>query len=157
MIPANQGLWENNPAEYEKFVTEILNFFSTYADEFHHMKEEEILFPALAAKNDVVGQEMVKELMEQHDDFRDLARNIRNLVEAEDYPAVHRQLEEYAEKLYDHIGLEDDEVFPMADGIFNDDELAKLHHKCIDKDSELGNARKENLEKFASQIKSETI
>jgi hemerythrin-like domain-containing protein len=154
-IPANYGLWKVNPDEYEKFIVEMLNFFSVYADEFHHKKEEEILFPALAEKSETVGSELVRELLEQHENFRETARNIRNLIEAGDYEAAHNQLKEYAEALYDHIGIEDDEIFPMADGLFNDDELAKLHHRCIDKDAELGSDKKVELEKFASTIKTE--
>ena len=150
-IRHNEGLWVDNPMAYTEFINEIMNFFSVYADEFHHKKEEEILFPALASKNQTAGVELVRELLEQHENFRETGKNIRNLTEAGDFTAAHDQLKQYAEMLYDHIGIEDDEVFPMVDWLFDDDELAKLHHKCIDKDMELGRDKKECFEKFASE------
>ncbi len=150
-IHTTEGLWISNPENYKIFIGEILKFFSVYADEFHHKKEEDILFPALAEKNEIAGTELVRELLEQHEIFRETGRNIRNLTEAGDFASAHEQLKQYAELLYDHIGIENDEIFPMTDGLFNENELAMLHHRCIDKDSELGTDIKEELEKFAAE------
>ena len=36
----------------------------------------------------------------------------------------------------------------MADTLLNEDDLEKLYYKCLDKDNELGTARKEELENF---------
>lgn len=153
-ISLNGDLWKTNPEEYEQNVKQLLNFFSVYADEYHHQKEEEILFPAISKKSETVAAGIVEELLEHHENFRLLIRQIKTTLVNKDFSKTQQLFEKYINLLKDHIAVENDELFPMADDIFNYDELDKLYHKCIDKDREIGTSRKEE---FGSRIKNITI
>lgn len=152
LIESNNQLWETDPAAYAEVVRYLLNFFSVYADEFHHQKEEEILFPAINKANEVVGASIVSELIEHHEDFRNLVQKIRNACEQKDYVSTQKYLETYLQSLKDHIAAENDELFPMADDLFSPDEIEKLYYRCIDKDEELGVVRKQEFENHINKL-----
>lgn len=153
LINLNDKLWESNSSEYKNYVINLLNFFSVYADEFHHQKEEEILFPAISSKNNLVGGSIVQELIEHHEDFRQLLQQIRKALAANDFVTTQKYLETYIDKLRDHIGAENDELFPMTEELFSKPELDNLYFKCLDKDRELCLSRKEELENLIKKLK----
>lgn len=146
LISLNRGLWRTSPVEYEQKVNLLLDFFSLYADEYHHRKEEEIVFPAIGKKNELISGGIVQELLEHHEYFRALTGKIKISLEAKEFGETQELLETYITILKDHIAVENDELFPMADDIFNSEELEKLYHKCIDKDREMGFSLKEEWE-----------
>ena len=59
LIESSNKLWETDPVAYSKQVSFLTDFFSEYGDEFHHQKEEEILFPAINKANEMVGASIV--------------------------------------------------------------------------------------------------
>ncbi|MBI5857708.1 MAG: hemerythrin domain-containing protein [Sphingobacteriales bacterium] len=158
LIESNNKLWETDPSAYKEFVNSLFDFFSVYADEFHHQKEEEILFPAISKVNELAGMSIVQELTEHHEDFRQLVQEIHKVFDQQDYVSTQRYLEMYMEKLKDHIAAENDELFPMADDILSADEINRLYYKCIDKDEELGIERKKEYEEKIKKLnRNETV
>lgn len=152
LIESNTKLWETDPSGYREFVNYLLDFISVYADEFHHQKEEKILFPAISKANEMAGLSIVRELTEHHEDFRMLMQEIRKVFDRQDYASTQRYLETYMVKLRDHIAAENDELFPMADDLFPAGEMSRLYYKCIDKDEELGMARKKEYEEQIKKL-----
>jgi hemerythrin-like domain-containing protein len=61
-------------------------------------------------------------------------------------------LESYIRELKDHIAVENDELFPMADDLFSADELDRLYYQCIDADREMGTGQKEELEELIKKL-----
>ena len=158
LIESNHTLWETDPSAYKELVNYLLDFFSVYADEFHHQKEEEILFPAISKANEMTGLSIVGELTEQHEDFRLLVQQIHTALSRQDYASAQQYLKAYIDKLRDHIAAENDELFPMADTILSADEIDKLYYRCIDKDEELGRGRKNNYEEQIKKLnRNETV
>lgn len=158
LVSLNANLWKSSPAEYKKRVNELLDFFTVYADKFHHYKEEEILFPAIIKRSETTGAGIVQELNEHHEEFRHLMQQIRAALYIDDFASVQKFLDSYISQLKDHIAVENDELFPMADDIFSQDELDKLYYQCIDKDNELGISNKEDLENLVKNLnKNETV
>ncbi|MBM3416985.1 MAG: hypothetical protein FJY20_11215 [Bacteroidetes bacterium] len=158
LIETNNRLWETDPPAYKEFVNCLFDFLSVYADEFNHQKGEEILFPAMCKKNDIAGMSIVRELTEHHEDFRQQLQEIRKAFSYQDYFSTHRYLETYIHKLRDHIGAGSDELFPMDDDIFSEEEIEKLYFKCIDKDKELGMILKKDYEEQIKTLnRNETV
>jgi hemerythrin-like domain-containing protein len=158
LITLNRSQWKSDPAAYEQMVKQLLGFFSIYADQFHHCKEEEILFPAIINKSETTGDSIVAELTGHHEEFRLLMQQIRTALTQHDFASTQQLLESYISKLNDHIAVENDELFPMAENIFSKDELDKLYYKCIDKDLEMGLIQKEELEDLIKNLnKNETV
>ncbi|MEK6616530.1 MAG: hemerythrin domain-containing protein, partial [Bacteroidota bacterium] len=50
-----KSLIGKNDAAYEKLITQLIGFFRNYADKYHHFKEEEILFPEMAKRNELLA------------------------------------------------------------------------------------------------------
>jgi hemerythrin-like domain-containing protein len=140
--------WEKSTEDYESNLKWLIAFFKEYADRFHHYKEEEVLFPVLMKSGEPSIISVINELLEHHEDFRDLVKEIYADVEAKNYEEAQRKLNNYCHDLIDHIAAENEELFPMMDTLLNDDDLEKLYYQCLDKDNELGMARKEELENF---------
>ncbi len=158
LISSKGDLWKSDPAGYEQMVKQLLVFFSVYADQFHHCKEEEILFPAITNKSETTGAGMVQELNEHHEEFRLLMQKIRAALGIHDFASTQQLLESYIRKLKDHIAVENDELFPMAENIFSKDELEKLYYKCVDKDREMGLIQKEEFEDLIKNLtRNETV
>lgn len=102
----------------------LVEFFTVFADGCHHAKEERILFPELATRGLAAGQGPVDLLLEQHAEGRRLVGRLRRELPALDAdPAARRRFaaaaHEYAALLEEHIALEDDVLFPDADGVLD--------------------------------------
>lgn len=135
-------LLAKDAAAYEKLIRKMIIFFRVFADQFHHHKEEEILFPEMAKKNEILEDGVIKEMLENHEDFRERISNIESSLDKKEYPQAQQELIDYTEALLDHIALEDDEVFQMADSLFTEDELEKMYFRFQDSDYEIGEQNK---------------
>ncbi len=140
--------WESNTEKYEGDLKLLLTFFKEYADRFHHYKEEEVLFPALLKTNEPSIIVVINELLEHHDDFRDLVKEIYSYLNDRNYQEAQEKIKNYGHDLIDHIAAENEELFPMADTLLSEYDLDKLYFQCLDKDNEIGMDRKVELENF---------
>ncbi|MHB8258793.1 MAG: hemerythrin domain-containing protein [Bacteroidia bacterium] len=131
-----------NDDVYEKLIRDLINFFRVYADEYHHHKEEEILFPEMSKKSDLLKDGIVNEMMENHADFREMIKNTEDYLNKQDFIRAQQQLHVYSEFLLDHIAVENEEMFQMAESMFSEDELEKIYFRFEDCDREVGQDRK---------------
>ena len=148
-----KSLIEKDDVAYGKLIHQLIDFFRNYADKYHHFKEEEILFPEMAKRNDLLADGVIKEMFENHEDFREMIRNIESSLDEKKYSEAQQRLEKYTEALLDHIAVENDEVFQTAESIFSEEELEKIYFRFEDCDRELGNAKKEELKELADTLR----
>ena len=139
-------LWDKNPEKYSSIVSDLILFLNEYSDKFHHRKEEEVLFPALLDCPDFILDDMISELETHHERFRDYTYRIQNDISKKDYPESYAILKEYCNDLLDHIAIENDELFVLAENILSNEELEKIYFKFEDIDREIGLERKVELE-----------
>ena len=130
---------------YAQQVFALISFFRAYADKYHHYKEEEVLFPEMAKANEMLESGVIQEMLENHEDFRELIREIELLTRNNQLDEAQDKLEQYVEALTDHIAVENDEVFEIAKTIFSEKEMEKLYFRFKDLDAELGDKRKTEL------------
>ena len=135
-----------DPDNYKKELSRYIDFFKNYADRFHHYKEEEILFPEMSKKNELLEDGVIKEMLDNHADFRIMIGNITSFNEAGELAKAHAEFEKYAEALLDHIAVENDEVFQMAESLFDESELDKIYFRFKDCDMDLGEEYKKEME-----------
>jgi len=141
----NEKLIGKDNVRYENNFRQILAFFKLYADGFHHHKEEEILFPEMSRKNEFLKDGVIKEMLDNHEEFRAMTASIEAFLNKKDYTHTSQQFNLYTEALLDHIAVENDEVFQMAETIFTDDEMEKIYHRFLDCDREIGDEKKKEL------------
>jgi Uncharacterized conserved protein len=102
------------------FVEQALDFLVSFADGCHHYKEEEALFPALAARGVPVEGGPIGMMLHEHTIGRKCLAGIReNLPAARSgdeaaQSRIRRYAGEYTSLLRNHIWKEDNVLFAMA-------------------------------------------
>lgn len=145
--------WKSDGEKFEKTVRTLLSFFRNYADKYHHFKEEEVLFPEMSKKNELLEGGLIKEMFDHHEDFREMLRSIEVCLDNKNYEPAIRQLLDYCESLLDHIAVENDEVFQMAETLFTADELERIQFRFADCDRGLGEEKKKEFETMVASLK----
>lgn len=138
-----------NDKLYSEVTNKLLQFFREYADKIHHNKENLILFPEMVNKNELLKDGIIKEMYDNHDEFKEMINNVEHYLLKKDYLRAQQQLHVYAEALLDHIAVENDEVFQIAELLFNDSELEIMYFRFIDSDNEMFVSAKHS---FVNQI-----
>ncbi|MCB0482381.1 MAG: hemerythrin domain-containing protein [Flavobacteriales bacterium] len=146
IIKSLNGTWVENPDLYTERVNSLLIFFKEYSDLFHHRKEEEILFRELRDHPDFLLNDILTELEEHHESFRETVLELDDAIENSEYEKVQSLFAGYLNDLLDHIAVENDELFSMAESVFTEDELERMYFLFQDLEMDLGQDRKRELE-----------
>ena len=77
--------------------------------------------------------------------FRETVAEIEAAAQDKDWPKTQKLLKAYINDLLDHIAVENDELFNMAESVFSDDELERIYFLFEDIDRDLGLERKQAL------------
>lgn len=144
-IRALNGTWEQDAAAYTAKVRTLLDFFRNYIDRFHHYKEEAVLFKSISENPLFMLHDLIAELEDHHKNFRDTLKEIEACMEKQDWVGTQKLLERYMNDLLDHIGVENDEFFVMAESISSECELERMYFLFEDIDMDLGKQRKNDL------------
>lgn len=142
-----------NDKQYEQNVRDLIGFFRNYADNFHHHKEEQILFPAMKQKNELLEEGVIREMLDNHEEFRDRVKNIEKFLDEKTFERAQKELETYSEALLNHIAVENDEVFQMAETLLSEAELEKIFFDFEDADVELGSGKKQEFEELVESLR----
>jgi hemerythrin-like domain-containing protein len=105
----------------EKTINECIGFIREFADEFHHAKEEKILFSYFDAKSDIIAS-----FLKEHDMGRTHVRAAREGLAAGEHRAVREQLLAYAALLTEHIQKEDEVLYPWMNRTLSDNQVGRL-------------------------------
>lgn len=149
--------WEKDEEKFKTLMSDLLHFFREYSDRFHHVKEEEILFPELINHPDFLLNEIIDELEEHHEMFREYTKEIEELLSENQFEKAYKILKKYLSDLLDHIAIENDELFSITENLFSEDQLEKMYFRFKDVDIELGEEEKVKLESFPKQFQSEIL
>jgi len=119
----------DNKINLEKVVM-LLDFFKVFADNCHHAKEEDILFPYLEDRGIAREGGPIGVMLFEHQEGRELQKIMResilNGLNEEDKKKFIRAAYEYINLLKQHIYKEDNVLFRMAEQVldnYTDNEL----------------------------------
>jgi len=113
----------------------VVNLIKTYADGFHHAKEEQVLFPLLEEKGFSKVHGPVAEMLHEHVEGREFVKGISqriNVYKAGNVsalPEIYQYMQGYVDLLRDHISKEDNVLFKLADKALSSDEQLELLNK----------------------------
>jgi hemerythrin-like domain-containing protein len=104
------------------FWDDLIAWLRAFADANHHGKEEGALFPAIVNAGVLGRGGPIEVMLEEHAEGRRLLRAM------ETGPARERAIasRRYVGLLRDHIGKENEVLFPLADAVLDDDAQAAL-------------------------------
>jgi hemerythrin-like domain-containing protein len=104
-----------------QLVINSIDFIRSYADRYHHAKEEDILFKKFS--EDI---EIIKAMLEEHDIGRGHVKAVLEAVEKGDNQSIKEHLTAYRELLKDHIKKEDEILYPWMDRNLSVSEVGEL-------------------------------
>lgn len=125
----------------------MIEFIKFYADEFHHMKEEDVLFKWMAERGVSTNDGPVQVMLYEHDVGRNYVSAIQeamlntNLNVAEQIEIIVQNLKSFVSTLAAHIFKEDHCLYPMVDRLIDDDGDAELLKRYQDKISDEKSSR----------------
>jgi hemerythrin-like domain-containing protein len=139
-------------------LSQMIDFISTFADSYHHGKEEIILFPVLVRAGIQYQGGPLGAMEREHQIERRLMGNLKNA--AEEYgqgnaEACSRFIEAaraYTHLMVGHLEREDSVLFPIAEALLNDDEKKALIAEFIKADDRFGTTRLTELESTAVKL-----
>ncbi len=140
------------------FFEKAVEFFRTFADKFHHFKEEYLMFGLLAEKKDGFYDGEIGALRYQHERCRKCIDRIENSIPGYSHhdtiatTMLLENLASYISLLKLHIYIEDHIFFPMVDKDLSEDEDRMLSEQFSYEEKRIGakdffeNSRKLALE-----------
>lgn len=99
------------------FFAEAIDFIRSYADKFHHIKEEDILFVELCKDTVEMHCNPIEQMLHEHDQGRNFVKGMEEGVNENNKQRVIENGRGYAFLLQDHISKEDSILYPMADDV----------------------------------------
>lgn len=113
-------------------LADLLEFFRIFADQCHHTKEEELLFPLLERKGIPRQGGPVGVMLSEHEEGRALVREMAAAAEAyqkgQEGAATRwsKVARTYAQLLRGHIFKENNVLFPMAEQVLTPEEQSQM-------------------------------
>ncbi|WP_423363636.1 hemerythrin domain-containing protein [Mycoplasma sp. P36-A1] len=125
--------------KYKSDLDQVIAYLKSYADDYHHGKEEQYLF------NLYPENEAVKVMLEEHEQGRAYRKILLNSNNEQE---IKETVIAYAEMLKEHIHKEDDILFPYLDRILKEKDIKEINEKLKSNDPEI----KEEVKRFISDF-----
>ena len=147
LIPAVVETFDIESESDRQLIRDCVDFIRSYADGFHHAKEEDILFEYSHKDSDII-----KSMYEDHKKARGHVKAIMDALETKDGAAVVQHLSAYGDLLTEHIKKEDEILYPWIDRGLSTTQVGELFSRFNEADSLLGADITEKCEEFVSKM-----
>lgn len=149
-IPKICEVINNEEKINEQLVLSIIDFIKSYADKYHHAKEEDILFK-YANEN----SEIIQIMMQDHITGRNFVKSVLEGLESGDKNKIINGLKSYTELLVQHIKKEDEVLYPWFEKNLSLNQIGELYHRFNDADLVLGSEVSTKYELYINNLKEE--
>lgn len=123
-----------------------LDFIRTYADRYHHAKEEDQLFGFVEADADIL-----KVMLQDHVDGRGHVKAVAEALEQRDLATAETRLLAYGELLRGHILREDTILYPWINRRLTDRQVGELFAACMAVEQTFGDTPT-RMEAFVTEL-----
>ncbi len=147
LIPQVLEALDVESAEDRQLILEGVNFIRSYADRFHHAKEEDILFKYFDEHSDIL-----KTMLEDHVKGRGHAMAISEALEKKEREGIVEHLMAYRELLTEHIKKEDEILYPWMDRSLSVTQVGELFSRFIGVDEATDQKGIERCESFVLEV-----
>lgn len=143
------------PAEV---LSQLVDFISTFADRYHHGKEETYLFPVLQRQGIPHEGGPLGVIQQEHRIESELTAEMRSAIEVyrEVDPEARQRFvkaaRRYTDHLLGHIDKEEGILLRLADELLDEEDIASLREGFGKAESELGVAVHEKYERIATEL-----
>ena len=115
-----------------QLILDGIDMIRSYADKFHHAKEEDILFKYFDENSDIL-----KVMHEDHTHARALVKEMLDALEKRDQKTIAKNLMAYRELLTEHIRKEDEILYPWMDNQLSTHQVGELFSKFDEADQQI--------------------
>ena len=119
----------NQPKINHVKVEEFLRFTEIFAEP-HHQKEEQVLFPALERKGIPNEGGPIGMMLMEHTAKRDYLAKMREAIKENNENKLKENTQAMISLLRDHIYKEENILYPCAQDVLTEEELANLALQC---------------------------
>jgi hemerythrin-like domain-containing protein len=137
--------------EGRQVVSQCLGFIQSFADKFHHAKEEEILFKCFDGKLDII-----QTMCADHENARARVRHMLSALERRDKAVMAEDLKAYQELLSEHIKKEDEILYRWMERNLSMTQIGELFSRFKEKEREFGDEPKKQA-RFIQDLESKNI
>jgi len=117
----------------KQIINNGIDMIRSYADKFHHAKEEDILFKYFDE-----NAEIIQVMYKDHTNARALVQNMIKALKAENRELLSESLLAYRDLLQHHIQKEDEILYPWMDRELNKTTLIEMDAKFVEADINSG-------------------
>ncbi len=117
----------------KQIINNGIDMIRSYADKFHHAKEEDILFKYFDE-----NAEIIQVMYKDHTNARALVQNMIKALKSENRELLSESLLAYRDLLQHHIQKEDEILYPWMDRELNKTKLIEMDAKFIQADINSG-------------------
>ena len=147
LIPELLGIVDIDSAEDRQLLLDAVDFIRSYADKFHHAKEEDILFKYFDET-----QPIIRVMLDDHEEGRAHARGVAEAVKRRDLDKVREHLTAYGELLSEHIKKEDEILYPWMDRDLGMTQVGGLFSRFQEADRVSGQEVTDKYRRFVAQV-----
>ena len=152
LIPSIVEFTESSLRVDRDLILRCVDFIRTYADKYHHMKEEDILFKYVDDK-----AEIIQVMFKDHDTGRGHVRQVVEGAEKGNKAQIKEHLLAYRELLTQHIKKEDEILYPWIDRQLSTTQVGEMFRKCSEADASVGDELPKKYEKFIIELEEKLL
>lgn len=124
-----------------------IDFIKSYADKFHHAKEEQILFKYFDENLDII-----KTMLKDHETARGYVKALFEALEKEDKVIIIENLNNYNLLLREHIKKEDEILYPWMDRNLSTHQVGRLFAEFSNADKNIREVVAKKYEEFVFSL-----
>jgi len=132
LIPEFVELLDVESEKGHRLILDGIDMIQSYADRYHHAKEEEILFKYFDQTADIL-----KVMHADHTQARSLVKEMLAALERQDRKTIAENLMAYRELLTEHIRKEDEILYPWMDNQLSTRQVGELFSKFDEVDRQI--------------------
>jgi len=111
---------------YRNILHDVIIFFRNFTEIYHHPKEENFLYPLLRNRTENMSDKFIKEICDNHEDFKSLIAEIENYYVSFNYSLLRSTFTSYLKLMKEHILRENTIVLSVAENMLTKKELLEL-------------------------------
>lgn len=149
LVPAILETTDITTAKGKQLILDCVDFIRSYADKFHHAKEEDILFKLFDEKMDII-----QVMLQDHVTGRNYIAAAVSALENKDAKGVADGLEGYRSLLVEHIKREDEVLYPWIDRNLSMKQVGELQGRFQDVEKEMGSTVEKKAQSLVETLES---
>lgn len=127
------------------FFQRAIVFIRSYADKFHHSKEEDLLFVELCKDTTRMHCNPTEQMLYEHKLGRECVAEMESGLADKEYKKILSGARGYVQLIREHIYKEDNILYPMAEEALSEKQKKELLRAFTERDTKNENLNKEGL------------